>query len=50
MKPALVTPVGTCRIHAPLRRARGAYAFQLETGGVYGFIHSTAEALQLVRY
>ena len=50
MKPALVTPVGTCRIHAPLRGARGAYAFQLETGGVYGFIHSTAEALQLVRY
>jgi len=50
MKPALVTPIGTCRIHAPLRGARGAYAFQLESGSVYGFIHSTAEALQLVRY
>lgn len=50
MKPVLVTAIGTCRIHQPLRGASNAYSFRIGSGRTYGYTHSSAEALQLVRY
>jgi Vi polysaccharide biosynthesis protein TviD len=50
MKPVLVTAIGTCRIHQPLRGASNAYSLRIGSGRTYGYTHSSAEALQLVRY
>lgn len=50
MKSVVVTPIGTCRIHEPLRGARNTYSFRMGSGRIYGYTHSSAEALQLVRY
>jgi tetratricopeptide (TPR) repeat protein len=45
-----VTPIGTCRIHTPLRRAVARYPIELDIRRNYGFVHTSAEALQLLRY
>ena len=46
----IVTPVGTCRITTPLRRASQRGEVSLDLGGVYGFVHTSREALQMVRH
>lgn len=45
-----ITPIGSCRIATPLRLARDLYGFQLNQDRVYGYCHSSAEAVQLMRY
>ena len=45
-----VAPIGTCRIHTPLRDALGRYPIKLQLGRNYGFVHTPAEALQQARF
>ncbi|CAP40565.1 hypothetical protein [Bordetella petrii] len=45
-----VAPIGTCRIHTPLRDAVGRYPIKLQLGRNYGFVHTSAEALQQARF
>ncbi|HEU4809293.1 MAG TPA: hypothetical protein VFS69_01420, partial [Sphingomicrobium sp.] len=45
-----ITPVGTCRIHTPLRRAAARYPILMDIRRNYGFVHTSEEALQLVRF
>jgi tetratricopeptide (TPR) repeat protein len=45
-----ITAVGTCRIHTPLRRAAGRYPIDVDHRRNYGFVHTSDEALQLVRF
>ena len=45
-----ITPIGTCRIHTPLRRANSRYPVEIDGRRNYGFVHSSDEALQLVRF
>lgn len=45
-----ITPIGSCRIATPLRLARDRYGFALNQDRVYGYTHSSAEAVQLMRY
>lgn len=46
MKKIKVAPIGTCRIHTPLRRAALHYPFQLDLRRNYGFVHSSSEVRQ----
>ena len=41
-----VAPIGTCRIHTPLRRASSVLPFSLNRTRNYGFVHTSAEVLQ----
>ena len=50
MSEFVITPIGTCRIHTPLRRAKNRYRIHADHRRNYGFVHSSAEALQLVRF
>jgi tetratricopeptide (TPR) repeat protein len=43
---ANVAPIGTCRIHTPLRRAASVFPFELNLTRNYGFVHTSAEVLQ----
>ncbi len=45
-----IAPIGTCRIHTPLRRGASRYPIELELGRNYGFVHSASEALQQIRF
>jgi len=45
-----IAPIGTCRIHTPLRDAAGRYPIKLQLGRNYGFVHTSAEALQQARF
>ncbi len=45
-----ITPIGTCRIHTPLRRAVPRYPIEMDLRRNYGFVHSSQEALQLIRF
>lgn len=45
-----ITPIGTCRIHTPLKRGSTRYPIKIEMGRNYGFVHSAAEALQQIRF
>jgi tetratricopeptide (TPR) repeat protein len=45
-----ITPIGTCRIHTPLKRASGRYPIEVDIRRNYGFVHTSDEALQLVRF
>lgn len=45
-----IAPIGTCRIHTPLRDAVGRYPIKLQLGRNYGFVHTAAEALQQARF
>jgi tetratricopeptide (TPR) repeat protein len=45
-----VTPIGTCRINNPLRQAQSKYPIFLNTTGIYGFTHTSDEALQQLRF
>lgn len=41
-----VAPIGTCRIHTPLRRAASVFPFEMNLTRNYGFVHTSAEVLQ----
>lgn len=45
-----ITPLGSCRIATPLRLQRSEFGFKLKQTRVYGFCHSSAEAVQMMRY
>ncbi|WP_427183896.1 hypothetical protein ACL598_20260 [Bordetella bronchialis] len=45
-----IAPIGTCRIHTPLRDAVGRYPLKLQLGRNYGFVHTSTEALQQARF
>lgn len=45
-----ITPIGTCRIHTPLRRATLRYPVEADLRRNYGFVHTSEEALQLLRF
>ncbi|OZI62042.1 hypothetical protein [Bordetella genomosp. 11] len=45
-----IAPIGTCRIHTPLRDAVGRFPLKLQLGRNYGFVHTSAEALQQARF
>ena len=45
-----ISPIGTCRIHTPLSRAVGRYPIDLDLRRNYGFVHTSDEALQQVRF
>ncbi len=44
-----VTAIGSCRVVGPLRRAGKEDGFKLNQTGVYGYCHSSAEAVQQLR-
>lgn len=41
-----ITPIGSCRIHRPMREYGQRLGFQLNTKRVIGLMHSSAEAVQ----
>lgn len=45
-----ITPIGTCRIHTPLSRAVGRYPIELDLRRNYGFVHTSEEVLQQLRF
>jgi tetratricopeptide (TPR) repeat protein len=45
-----IAPIGTCRIHTPLRNGAGRYPIKLQLGRNYGFVHTSTEALQQARF
>ncbi|SSW69506.1 hypothetical protein [Achromobacter agilis] len=45
-----IAPIGTCRIHTPLRDAVGRYPIKLQLGRNYGFVHTSGEAVQQARF
>ncbi|SAK87650.1 hypothetical protein AWB80_06074 [Caballeronia pedi] len=46
----LIAPIGTCRIHGPLRKGVPRYPVEAHTSRNYGFVHSSAEVLQQLRF
>jgi len=45
-----IAPIGSCRIATPLRLAKKDYGFTVDHNRNYGFCHTTAEAVQLMRF
>lgn len=45
-----IAPVGTCRIHTPLRNGVSQYPITPILGRNYGFVHTSSEALQQLRF
>lgn len=45
-----ICPIGTCRIHQPLRICTQHYPIALEHGRNYGYIHTSTEALQQLHF
>jgi tetratricopeptide (TPR) repeat protein len=41
-----ITPVGTCRIHTPLRRGSARFPYEVMLSRNYGFVHSSREVIQ----
>lgn len=50
MRSLSISPIGTCRINTPLKRAETKYPISINTAGVYGFTHTSDEALQQLRF
>jgi tetratricopeptide (TPR) repeat protein len=50
MKPFSIAPIGTCRIHTPLRRGAGRYPFRPLLARNYGFVHTSSEAIQQLQF
>lgn len=46
----LLTPIGSCRITNPLKKSAQKYQFELNMSRVYGYTHTSAEALQQLKY
>lgn len=47
--PFRVTAIGSCRVASPLRQVRPDAGFELNQTGIYGYCHSSREALQQLR-
>jgi tetratricopeptide (TPR) repeat protein len=45
-----VTPIGTCRIHSPLKRAALRYPIEIDLRRNYGYVHTSDEALQQLEF
>ena len=45
-----IAPIGSCRIVDPLRKAREKFGFQMNRNRTLGFTHSSAEAVQQLRF
>lgn len=45
-----ICPIGTCRIHQPLRIGTPHYPVVLEHGRNYGYVHTCTEALQQLHF
>lgn len=45
-----ITPIGSCRIHNPLKKFHTKSYLQLNSTDIYGFTHTSAEALQQLKY
>lgn len=45
-----ITPIGSCRINTPLRIAEKEYSFNRNLDRIYGFSHTSAEAVQQVKF
>ena len=45
-----ITPIGSCRISGPLKRAARAFGFDLNRARSYGYCHSSLEAVQQARF
>lgn len=50
MSNLVITPIGTCRIHTPIKRARSRYPIDVDLRRNYGFVHTSDEALQLLKF
>lgn len=50
VRPVRVTPIGSCRIATPLKTAAKKFGFSLSRGRSFGFSHSSAEAVQQVKF
>lgn len=50
MKQLVLTPIGSCRITSPLQQAQQQYPVRINRNRIYGYTHSSAEALQQVRF
>ena len=46
----VIAPVGTCRIHTPLRNGSTKYPIKLQLARNYGFVHTSTEALQQLQF
>lgn len=45
-----LTPIGSCRIVNPIRRAQPYFNFKANFKKIYGFTHTSGEALQQIRF
>lgn len=45
-----VRAIGSCRLFTPMRMARGIYPFGLDMRRDFGFVHTSAEAIQALRF
>lgn len=45
-----ISPIGSCRIVDPLRRARDNFEFKMNRGRSMGFTHSSPEAVQQLKF
>jgi tetratricopeptide (TPR) repeat protein len=50
MTSLIICPIGTCRIHQPLRISTQRYPIALAHGRNYGYVHTSTEALQQLRF
>ncbi|MFD1559983.1 tetratricopeptide repeat protein [Paraburkholderia silviterrae] len=50
MNPFTIAPIGTCRIHTPLRRGAGRYPIRPALARNYGYVHTSSEALQQLQF
>jgi len=41
-----IAPIGTCRIHTPLRRGSARFPFEVALNRNYGFVHTSREVIQ----
>jgi len=45
-----LTPIGSCRIVNPIKRAQPYFNFEANFKKIYGFTHTSSEALQQIRF
>lgn len=45
-----ITPIGSCRITNPLKKSTNKFGFDLNMDRIYGYTHTSAEALQQLKF
>lgn len=43
-----IAPIGTCRIHTPLRRGSARFPYEVALNRNYGFVHTSREVIQQI--